>query len=131
MLGQIANYCPVISRNTITKYSTSVKGIWQAIRLHYGFQTSGANFLDFNNIKLEVDERSEDLYQRLMSFIEDNLLTERSNILHHGELMDADEEMSPSLENLVILTWLRLINPDLPGLVKLKYNTGSLDQVLK
>ena len=37
MLWQIANYCPVISRNTIVKYSTSIPQIWQAIRLHYGF----------------------------------------------------------------------------------------------
>ena len=37
MLGQIANFCPVISRNTIVKNSTSVKSIWQAIRAHYGF----------------------------------------------------------------------------------------------
>ena len=28
MLGQVANYCPVISRNTIIKTSTSVSNIW-------------------------------------------------------------------------------------------------------
>ena len=44
MLGQIANYCPVISRNIIVKNSTSVNGIWQAIRAHYGFQSTGAHF---------------------------------------------------------------------------------------
>ena len=42
MLGQIANYCPVISRNTIVKNSISIDSIWQAIRLHYEFQTTGA-----------------------------------------------------------------------------------------
>ena len=57
MLGQIANYCPVISRNIIVKNSTSVKGIWQAIHAHYGFQSTGAHFLDFNSIRLEPDER--------------------------------------------------------------------------
>ena len=54
MLGQIANFCPVISRNTIVKNTTSVKSIWQAIRSHFGFQSTGAHFLDFSNIKLEV-----------------------------------------------------------------------------
>ena len=73
-LGQIANYCPVISRNTIVKTSTSMSSIWQAIRLHLGFQSTGAHFLDFNNITLAPAEHPEDLYQRLMSFIEDNLL---------------------------------------------------------
>ena len=45
MLGQIANYCPVISRNVIVKNSTSLDEIWQTIRLHYGFQSSGSPFL--------------------------------------------------------------------------------------
>ena len=52
MLGQIANFCPAISRNTIVKNSTSVKSIWQAIRAHYGFQSTGAHFLDFSSIKV-------------------------------------------------------------------------------
>ena len=51
MLGQIANYCPVIARNSIVKNSTSIKAIWQVIRAHYGFQSTGAHFLDFNNIR--------------------------------------------------------------------------------
>ena len=84
MLGQIANYCPVISRNTIIKNSTSIDSIWQAIRAHYGFQSNGSHFIDFINLKLEPDERHEDLYQRIMAFIEDNLLTPNSDILHHG-----------------------------------------------
>ena len=37
MLGQIANYCPMISRNVIIKQSTSVEKIWQAIPMHFGF----------------------------------------------------------------------------------------------
>ena len=107
MLGQIANYCPVISRNTIVKNSTSMSSIWQAICLHFGFQSTGAHFLDFNNITFASAERPEDLYQRLTSFIEDNLLVANGNISHHGEVPGADEEMSPTLENLVVLTWLR------------------------
>ena len=47
ILGQIANYCPVISRNTIVKNSTSLSVIWQTIRLHYGFQSTGSHFIDF------------------------------------------------------------------------------------
>jgi hypothetical protein len=121
MLGKIANYCPIISRNTIVKNSTSVNSIWQAIRLHYGFQTSGAHFLDFNNIKLELNERPEDLYQRRMSFMEDNMLKQNGNILHHGDQLNVDEELSPTLENVIVLTWLRLVHHDLPNLVKQRY----------
>ena len=107
MLGQIANYCPVISHNTIVKNSTSMSTIWQAIRLHFDFQSTGTYFLDFNNITLAPAERPEDLYECLMSFIEDNLLLANGNISHHGEVCCTDKEMSPTLENLVVLTHLR------------------------
>ena len=127
MLGQIANFCPVISRNTIVKNSTSVKSIWQATRAHYGFQSTGAHFLDFASIKLDVNE---DLFQRLMSFIEDNLLVANSSITHHGDAITADEELSPTLKNLVVLTWLRLIHSYLPGLVKQHYGTELRSRTL-
>ena len=62
MLGQIANYFPVVSRNTIFKNSTSIESIWQVICLHFGFQTTGAHFTGCNDIHLETDEGPEDLY---------------------------------------------------------------------
>ena len=78
MLDQIANFCPVISRSSIVKNSTSISSVCQAIRSRYGFHATGAGFLDFSNIKLEVDERPDDLFQRLMSLTEDNLLVANS-----------------------------------------------------
>ena len=47
MLGQIANYCPIIARNTLVKNSTSIQSIWNTIRQHFGFQITGAHFIDF------------------------------------------------------------------------------------
>ena len=87
-------------------------------------------FLIFASIKLDVDERPEGLFQRLMSFIEDNLLVANNSIIHHGDAITADEELSPTLENLVVLTWLRLIHPDLPGLAKQRYGTELRSRTL-
>ena len=83
MLGQIANFCPIIARNTIVKNSASIDSIWQAIRLHFGFQTTGAHFLDFCQIKLQPGDRYEDLFQQLMAFTDDNLLKKNGGITHH------------------------------------------------
>ena len=131
ILGQIANYCPVISRNTIVNNSTScLSVIWQTIRLHYGFQSTGSHFIDFVDIHQQPGERPEDLYQRLVAFVEDNLLQRDSQILHHGDVMTDDEELSPSLENMIVLTWLRLINPALPKLVKQRYCTELRTRIL-
>ena len=95
LLGQIANFCPVISRNSIVKHSTSLNDIWQKIRQHFGFQSSGAHFLDLASISLQTAERPEDLFQRLMAFFEDNLLAVNGGLTHHGEQVTADEDLSP------------------------------------
>lgn len=89
MLGQVANFCPIISRNSIVKNSTSINSIWQLIRMHFGFQCTGAHFIDFTDIKLETNERPEDLFQRLIAFT-DNLLTRDCNISHHGDAVTED-----------------------------------------
>ena len=129
MLGQIANYCPIIARNTLVKNSISIQSIWNTIRQHFGFQITGAHFIDFADIHLESNERPEDLYQRLMAFVEDILLKANS-LSHHGDLITEDEELSPSLENFVVLTWLKLIHPDLPRLVKQRYGTELRSRTL-
>ena len=130
LLGQIANFCSVISRNTILKNSTSLEHVWQHIRTHFGFQTSGSNFLNLCDIRLESDERPEDLFQRLQTFFEFNLLTATCGISHHGDRVQEDEEMSPTLENIVVFLWLQLLHKDLPGLVKMKYGTELRSKTL-
>ena len=102
-LEMIANWAPIVSRLSILRNSTSLDSIWQSIRAHYGFQTSGAYFIDLADIKLQQSERHQDLYQRLMAFTEDNLLAKDCPLTHHGERIEEDEEISPSLENLIIL----------------------------
>ena len=116
MLRQIANYCPIISRNTLVRPSTSIESIWNTILLHCGFQVTGTGAHDVTSIHLEPNVRPLDLFQRLMAFVKGNLL--RSNgISHQGETLTEDEEMTPILENFVVFIWLRLIYPELPKLV--------------
>ena len=123
MLGQIANWATVISRHQITKNSTSLTNVWDQIRAHYGFLGTGARFLDLTNIKLEVVERPEDLYQRLFAFFEDNLLTSGSSVTHHGVTSTSDEEVTPTVENTIVFLWLEKVHIGLPGLVKQRYGT--------
>lgn len=130
MLGQIANFCPIIARDTIIKKSTSLNSVWSSIRSHFGFQLTGSHFLDFASIKQEHDERPEDLFQRITSFTDSCLLKTECTITHHGELITEDEEITPTLENFTVLTWLRLIHPELPKLIKLRYGTELRSRTL-
>ena len=130
MLGQIANYCTVISRNQIIKNSTSLNNIWDTIRQHYGFHTTGSRFLDLAHVKLKAGERAENLYQRLISFFDDNLLTTDNNIVHHSACVTSDEEISPTLENTIVYLWLERIHVGLPGLVKQRYGAELRNKTL-
>ena len=51
-------------------------------------------------------------------------------LTHHGEHVPEDEELTPTLENFVALTWLRLIHVSLPRLVKQRYGTGLRSRTL-
>ena len=64
-----------------------------------------------------------------MAFTEDNILQSNS-IQHHGALLTEDEELTPTLENFIVLTWLRLVHPDLPKLVKQRYGTELRSRTL-
>lgn len=130
MLGQIANYATIISRNQIVKNSTSLGDIWDCIRQHYGFHTTGSRFLDLTKIKLSNGERPEDLYQRLVSFMDDNLLTKDGTLTHHSVKIEVDEEISPTLENVVVLLWLERLHVNLPALVKQRYGAELRNKTL-
>ena len=54
MLGQIANFAPIISRASIVSESKSLAAIWDRLRLHYGFKITGAAFVDYALIKPEA-----------------------------------------------------------------------------
>ena len=130
MLQQIANFCPVISRRTIVNEATSITSVWQAIKLHFGFQTTGGNFIDFVGIKFTPPERPETLYQRMLSFVENNLLSPDLLLTHRGEDIIEFEDMSPTLENMVVLLWLQQLHHNLPGVVKQKYGADLRSKTL-
>ena len=82
------------------------------------------------DIRLEPDESPEDLFQRLTAFVDDNLLRKEGSITHHGEKPQEDEDVSPTLENMIILNWLSLVHKDLPKLVKQRYGTELRSRTL-
>ena len=49
---------------------------------------------------------------------------------HHGENVTADKDISPTMENIIVLTWLRLIHPSLPALVKQRYGAELRSQTV-
>ena len=129
MLGMVANHCHIISRRSILE-ATSLADVWHKIRLHFNFQAAGSRFLGICKIRQEADERPEDLYQRISSFVYDNLLTRDCGITHHGERIAEDEDVSPTVENFVMTTWLQLLHSDLPDAVQQRFCTDLRSRTL-
>ena len=65
-----------------------------------------------------------------MAFFEDNLLSVHGGLTHHGDQVTADEDLSPTLENPVVVLWLHLIHPGLSLLVKQKYGSELHNKTL-
>ena len=74
---------------------------------------------------------NETLYQRIMAHLDDNLLTADSGIHHDGAALTRDEEMSPTVERLAVLHWLRLIDVRLPAYVSRIYANHLKSRSLK
>ena len=64
-----------------------------------------------------------------MAFVGDTLLHANS-LSHHGEVRTEDEELTPTLENFIVLTWLKLVHYGLPRLVKQRHRTELRSQTL-
>ena len=119
MLEFIANYCPTSIHDAIVGESTSIEAVWKTIRNHYGFHYEGCKLLDIGDIKFEENECPEELYGRLMKSVRDNMVDGETAISHTRH-----ESFSPTLESLVVLMWLNLIDKDLPQLVKRRFKTA-------
>ena len=67
----------------------------------------------------------------LSSLVQYNIFHSDGSNRHHGEIPEENEEMTPSLEHFVVLTWLRFVNIDLPAVVRQKYGTELWSQTIE
>ena len=76
--------CTITARVTIVKSPPSVSSVWEALRQHCSFQRTGAHF-DLSAITYSSDDRTEDLFRRLLALCDDDLLKFGRGFSHHGE----------------------------------------------
>ena len=130
LLGSVATFAPTISNKYITEQSTCFDDIFNRLRSHYGFRITGGRILEIAQYSLLPNESYETLWERLSAFIEDNLMKVANGIQHNGIVVQNDEILSPTLQNLSVVLWLKAINPDLPAVVKQKFATQLKDNTL-
>ena len=123
MLGSIRSYAPVVSKRFITHEAESLDEIWDRLRTRYKCRKTGSTILELAAFTTDPNESHEALWERILSFVEGNLLLSTDKITHHGANLVRSEEMTPTLMNISIVLWLKTIHKNLPALVKQKYAT--------
>lgn len=122
LLAQIASYSPVYLHHTIIEDSINLEFIWTVIREYYSFQQSEVNFLELASFHLEAGERYAHYYHRILSHVRDNLLSKAGGMVHNNCVPVSNETISPTVERLVVLWWLKSIHSNLPAVVAKSYS---------
>jgi hypothetical protein len=123
----ISVLCPYTLTNNLDQLSTSLTWIFGYLEQHYHIQKAGAHFLSINDIRFTAGDSYENFYMELHGAFEDTLRKQGETLLfRNNEVLDHDEEMSPTLENTVVLLWLERIDPRLPQ----KVNTTFAHQMV-
>ena len=123
VLGSISSYAPVISPKYIKNQATCLDDIWTRLRAHFGFRKTGGRITEFCDFRLGQDESRETLWERMYSFLEDNLLTRDGDVMHNGAKVENDENFTPTLQCVLVTQWLHAINPTLPAMVRQRFPT--------
>ena len=133
MLEYIAQWVPHFINHGIVDESTSMRCVWQIIRQYYDLQQSEVHLLKLATIKWERPDKEHPkcLYRRILSNLKDNLLRFDSLLQHSKAVLQANEDISPTLERLAVLRWLELIDVRLPMLVARTFATDLQTTNLK
>merc|ERR1712240_486987 len=110
ILLKIGTYGPKSIFIDITKRATNYKKIFDAIKRVCGFTVPGAQLIQYMCVKNSYDssgsETFNDFHWRLRDEKIASLMTVESGITFRGRALTQDEEITPSLENQVVVDWL-------------------------
>ena len=110
---KIATYGPKSIFIDVTKRLKSYKEIFAAIKRVSGFPVQGVQLIQYMCVKNSFDiagkESYNDFYWRLRDEKIASLMTRESGIKYRGRVLDNDEEITPSVENQVVVDWLEAI----------------------
>ena len=118
----IATLCHHTENDDVTTYSTSLEWIFDYLRKHYGLTTKGANFMNIADHVYSVGTPHQTFYKLYRASFVDNLRKRGDRVRYKNDLpLEADEQLSPSFENAIVLWSLEKIDPRLPSKVKKDY----------
>ena len=123
MLAIIASFVHYTDIDDIRNGSTSMGWIKKYLEIRYNIETKGVNFLKIAQINFKAGMNPQTFYKQFRTGFIDNLRKagDANNHLKPGDRLLADEVMTPTLEDTVVLWTLEKIDPRLPAKVAKVY----------
>lgn len=123
MLQILSSFVQDNEAGGIMQNSTSLDWVWAYLQSRYNIETKGVNFLKIVKHSYKAGDDPITFYTTFRASFVDNLRKkgDSRNHLMPGDVMEADETMSPSQEDTVVLWTLDKIDPRLPNLVARMY----------
>ena len=133
-ISLITMLCHYTEQDQIDQRATSLEWIFTFLEQKYNLSNKGANFLKIGNITYTPGTPYDAFYKQLRAAVNDSLLRQGDVLLYRDNAaLEEDERFSPTLENVVVLWALQLIDHKLPSQVhktfghQLKNNTRLVD----
>ena len=122
LLRALATYAlgPYIKKN-ITEKATTLSDVKREFMKLLEIDLSDNTFMNFYDIKRRVNERPLMFYHRLRYHVERHLLKVGDRV--NGVALGAEEQLSPTLERMIVMEWLRRIDERLVKFVQEKFAT--------
>ena len=108
--------CHYTESYDISSLSTSTAWIISYLEQHYNLEKRGAHFLKVSEHQYKSGTNYQTFYREFRAAIYDNLKKRGHQIQYlNNKEMDADETMSPTFEETIVLWCLEKIDPRLPA----------------
>ena len=123
MLSVLSSLVHDSEMDPVVNDSTSIDWIWSYLRKRYNIDTRGVNFLRIVKVTYKSGINHQTYYQELRAAFVDNLRKagDARSHLKPGDIMPADETLSPSFEDAIVLMALDKIDSRLPARVARDY----------
>ena len=123
MLQQLSACCYKSERYDVVERSDSVDWVWEYLMNHYDIQARGANILKIADKSFPPGGNYNVFYKEFRLMVLDNLRLKGSKADPRiaGDKLAADEKLSPSFEDIIIIWVLERIDRRLPAKVRKDY----------
>ena len=122
-LDRVSMACHARYYDSIMQHSTSLQWIYFHLQKDLKIQEKDVNFLNIFDLKYEYGTSTIEFYNQYRDFVIANLRKKGDIIMWQGSrVLEFDEELSPTFEDLILANVLGIIDKNLPSLVRENYH---------